>query len=44
MNGAAAHLIKAGEEVIIMGFELTDVPVVAKTVLVDEKNAFVRFL
>ena len=24
MNGAAAHLIKVGEEIIIMGFELTD--------------------
>ena len=24
MNGAAAHLIKAGEEIIIMGFELTN--------------------
>ena len=27
MNGAAAHLIKEGEEIIIMGFELTDAPV-----------------
>ena len=26
MNGAAAHLIKKGDEIIIMGFELTEVP------------------
>ena len=24
MNGASAHLIKAGEEIIIMGYEMTD--------------------
>jgi len=24
MNGAAAHLIKKGDEIIIMGFELAD--------------------
>lgn len=44
MNGAAAHLIKAGEEVIIMGFELTDDPIEPKAILVDENNRFVRFL
>ncbi len=44
MNGAAAHLIKAGEEIIIMGFELTDRPVVPKVVLVDRQNKFVRHL
>ena len=27
MNGAAAHLIKAGEEIIIMGYELADKPI-----------------
>jgi len=27
MNGAAAHLIKAGEEIIIMGFELSERPI-----------------
>ena len=26
MNGAAAHLIKRGEEIIVMGFELADGP------------------
>ncbi|RMH78857.1 MAG: aspartate 1-decarboxylase, partial [Calditrichaeota bacterium] len=35
MNGAAAHLIKAGEEIIIIGFELTDHPVEPKVILVD---------
>ena len=44
INGAAAHLIKAGEEVIIMGFELADGAVEQKTVLVDRMNRFVRYL
>ena len=44
MNGAAAHLIKAGEEIIIMGFELCDQPVSPRMILVDEKNRFVRWL
>jgi len=44
MNGAASHLIKVGEEIIIMGFELTDKPITPTNVLVDRKNKFVRFL
>jgi aspartate 1-decarboxylase len=44
MNGAAAHLIKKGEEIIIMGFELTDEPIEPKSILVDEKNRFLRYL
>jgi len=44
MNGAAAHLIKRGEEIIIMGFELTDKPLPPKLILVDEQNKFVRYL
>ena len=44
MNGAAAHLIKAGDQVIIMGFELSDSPITPRISLVDEKNRFVRFL
>jgi aspartate 1-decarboxylase len=45
MNGAAAHLIKTGEEIIIMGYELTeDGKVDVRTILVDEKNRFVRYL
>jgi aspartate 1-decarboxylase len=42
INGAAAHLVKKGEEVIIMGFELTDSPIRASAVLVDGENRFVR--
>lgn len=44
MNGAAAHLIQEGEQIIIMGFELTDRPVLAKAALVDGRNRFVRWL
>ncbi|MFQ5630180.1 MAG: aspartate 1-decarboxylase [bacterium] len=44
MNGSAAHLIKAGEEIIIMGFEITDKPVEAKVILVDKNNKFVKYL
>lgn len=44
MNGASAHLIKKGDEIIIMGFELTDKPIKAKNILVDKNNQFVRYL
>ena len=44
MNGAAAHMIKVGEEIIIMGYELTDKPINAKKILVDENNKFVKYL
>jgi aspartate 1-decarboxylase len=44
INGAAAHLVKKDDEIIIMGFELSDKPVVAKNILVDENNRFVRYL
>jgi aspartate 1-decarboxylase len=44
MNGAAAHSIKAGEQIIIMGFELTDEPISPKIILVDEQNRFLRDL
>lgn len=44
INGAAAHLIKAGEEIIIMGFELSETPIESKAILVDEQNHFVRYL
>ena len=44
MNGAASHLIKKGEEIIIMGFELTDRDIKPKSILVDKQNRFVRFL
>ncbi|WP_369059237.1 aspartate 1-decarboxylase [Caulobacter sp. 73W] len=44
VNGAAAHLIGEGEQVIIIAFEITDKPVEPKVILVDEKNRFVRSL
>ena len=44
VNGAAAHLIGAGEEVIIMGFELTPEPIVPTVILVDRRNRLVRHL
>ncbi|MDR0978219.1 MAG: aspartate 1-decarboxylase [Endomicrobium sp.] len=42
MNGAAAHLIKSGEEVIIMGFTLSDKPVEPKIVFVNKENKIIR--
>ena len=44
MNGAAAHLIKKGDEIIIMGFELTDKAIKLKNILVDKSNRFVKYL
>jgi aspartate 1-decarboxylase len=44
LNGAAAHLIKAGEEIIIIGFELTDEPLPPQIVLVDNNNKFLKYL
>lgn len=44
MNGASAHLIEKGEEIIVMGFELSDKPIEATNILVDDSNRFLRFL
>lgn len=44
INGAAAHLIKKGEEVIIIGFQFSEKPINPKCILVDKENKFVRFL
>jgi len=44
MNGASAHIIKKGEEIIIMGFEITDKPIKPKSILVDKNNKFVKYL
>ena len=44
INGAAAHLINAGEKVIIMGFEITDKPVKPKVVLCDKTNGIAEML
>jgi len=42
MNGATSHLIKKGEEIIIMGFELTNKPIKSKNILVDKNNKFIK--
>lgn len=44
MNGAAALLIGIDHEIIIMGFELSNVPVDPRIILVDQANRFVKFL
>ena len=44
MNGAAAHLIKRGEEIIIMGYELSEVVIDPKVILTDKNNRIERFL
>ena len=44
MNGAGSHLIKTGEEIIIMAFEYTDTPSKPTCILVDPKNVFVQYL
>ncbi len=44
MNGAAAHLIKKGEEIIIMGYELSNDTIPAQAILVDKKNQMVSYL
>jgi aspartate 1-decarboxylase len=44
INGAAAHIIKPGEEIIVMGFELTSEPQTPSVILVNRANQFVRYL
>lgn len=44
INGAAAHLVKEGEEVIIIGFQLSEHPIEPKCILVNEKNEFAGYL
>ena len=45
MNGAAAHKIKKGDEIIVIGYQLKDEPLAnPKAVLVDKENKFVRYL
>lgn len=44
MNGAAAHLIKKGEEVIIMGFELGEPTVDVRSILLGPENEPIRYL
>lgn len=44
VQGAAARLVETGDCLIIMAFDLTDKPVEAKMILVDDKNNFVEYL
>jgi aspartate 1-decarboxylase len=39
--GAASHLVKKGDEIIIMGFELTDKEINPKVVLLGKGNSLV---
>ncbi|MFH0701107.1 MAG: aspartate 1-decarboxylase [Candidatus Woesearchaeota archaeon] len=43
MNGASAHLIKKGEQIIILGFAQSETPIKPKNILVDDKNNFVKY-
>ena len=38
MNGGASRLIGEGEEIIIIGFMLTDTPILPRAILVDKDN------
>ena len=44
MNGAAAHLIAEGEQIIVMGFELVEGPMPAKVAILDASNTIVRMI
>jgi aspartate 1-decarboxylase len=44
INGAAAHLVHKGDEVIIMSFQISDRPKKPVNILVDDKNQFVKYL
>jgi len=44
MNGAASLLIGKGEEIIIIGYELTNEDITPSVILVNEKNRFVEYL
>ena len=44
INGAAALLIKKGEEVIIFSYALSDRPITPKCILVDSRNMYVQDL
>jgi aspartate 1-decarboxylase len=44
MNGGAARVIGVGEQIIIMGFELSSAPQKPTIILVDEHNRYVRDL
>lgn len=41
INGGAAHLIKAGERVVIMSFALDDKPIQPKRIVCNEHNEII---
>lgn len=41
VNGGAAHLIKAGERVVIMSFALDDKPIVSTKIVCNEVNEII---
>lgn len=44
MNGAAAHLIRKGEQIIVMGFELSEGPIQPKVILTGAENRSPQWL
>jgi len=44
LNGAAALRASVGDQVIVAAFALTDQPVNARVILVDDKNKFTKFV
>ena len=42
LNGGAAHRIKKGERVAIMAFGLSETPVVARKVVLNDRNEIIR--
>lgn len=44
MNGPASKLVKKGDEIVILAFEITDKKINAKNIVVNQNNRFVRFL
>ena len=41
INGGAAHLIKAGERVVIMSFALDDKPIIPTRIVCNELNEII---
>ena len=41
INGGAAHLIKAGERIVIMSFALDDKPITPKRIVCNELNEII---
>lgn len=44
MNGPAAIRVKKGEEIVIMGFELSNEKIKPKIISLDGKNNFVKYM